>query len=443
MPAIERSITQEGVQLAVLPEDSGRSSTQNGPPRAGRRILFVEQFYFPDGWGGAELPLDLTVYLARCGFDVEVICGSDQYAQVEGDPPPDPRSDGVRIRRIPALLRGNIHRAKLLRQLWFYLALGPLLLLRRPPDVFMTQTNPPLAMILVAAAAQLWRRPMIVIAMDIYPEVLIAHGALSPGTLLGKLLQHAFRWAYRRAQRIVALGPVMRERLEAKGVSRARLVEIPNWATGMPGLVSGAANRLRAEWGLEDKFVLLYSGNLGLAHEFDTFLRGVQEAVRSVPSLRVVFIGRGRRLEDVRRRVGELGLDGVVRFSDLLPARRLPESFGIAHLAVVTLQPGFAGLVVPSKLQGYMARGVPVLYVGPDSDVERFVMRSMGGLCFRCNDVEGVATSLIELAGNRERLALLALKARQFFDGEFAAPHGLARYAGLIRAVLNESSSVP
>jgi glycosyltransferase involved in cell wall biosynthesis len=404
-----------------------------------RRVLFVEQFYFPDGWGGAELPLHLTLHLARSGFDVEVICGTDQYAPVEGEPPIDPRSQGIRIRRIPSLLRGDIHRAKLARQIWFYMALGPLLLLRRPPDVFVAQTNPPLAVICVAAVASIWRRPLVIIAMDIYPEVLIAHGALNRGSMLGKLLEGAFKWAYRRAQCVVALGPVMSERLKTKGVSKERIVEIPNWATGAAGVVSGSNNRLRAEWDLEDKFVLLYSGNLGLAHEFNTFLQGVEQAMWAVPSLRVIFIGRGSRLAEVRSRVRELGMDPIVRFSDLLPSQRLPESFGIAHLAIVTLQPDFAGLVVPSKLQGYMARGVPILYIGPDSDIDRFVTRSMGGICHRCGDVQGVAASLIELAATRGRLLALGVKARQFYDDEFAEVHGLARYEAVIRSVINES----
>jgi glycosyltransferase involved in cell wall biosynthesis len=408
-----------------------------------RRILFVEQFYFPDGWGGAELPLHLTLHLARAGFDVEVICGTDQYAPVDGEPPIDPRSQGIRIRRIPSLLRGDIHRAKLARQIWFYMALGPLMLLRRPPDVFVAQTNPPLAVIFVAAVASIWRRPLVIIAMDIYPEVLIAHGGLSRRSMLGKLLEGAFKWAYRRAQRVVSLGPVMSVRLRAKGVNKERIVEIPNWATGAAGVMSGSNNRLRAEWDLEDKFVLLYSGNLGLAHEFNTFLQAVEQATRAVPSLRVIFVGGGSRLAEVRLRVRELGIDPIVRFSDLLPSQRLPESFGIAHLAIVTLQPGFAGLVVPSKLQGYMARGVPILYIGPDSDIERFVARSMGGVCHRCGDIRGVAASLIELAANPDRLVTLGAKARQFYDEEFSEARGLARYEAAIRSVLKESCAAP
>jgi colanic acid biosynthesis glycosyl transferase WcaI len=405
-----------------------------------RRIVFVEQFYYPDGWGGAELPLDLTVHLARAGFAVEVLCGSDQYAPVEGEPPPDPRAQGVRIRRIPALFGGDIHRAKLLRQLWFYIALVPLLLLRRAPDLFVAQTNPPLGVVLIAVAARLWRRPLIVIAMDIYPEVLFAHGATTSATVLGRLLARVFSWAYRSARFIVALGPVMRERLLGKGVAPERIVEIPNWATGAPGVVTGADNPLRAEWGLRDQFVLLYSGNLGFAHEFETLLAGLREAAAVVPSLRLVFIGRGSRLAEVRRCVSELGLEAVVRFNDLLPAGRLPESFGLAQLAVVTLQPDFAGLVVPSKVQGYMARGVPVLYIGPDSDIERFLSQSGGGVCVRGGDTGGVREALIQLATDPVRLATLGGNARAFYESHFDRRHGLASYKSIVDSVIGHAS---
>ena len=124
-----------------------------------------------------------------------------------------------------------------------------------------------------------------------------------------------------------------------------------------------------------------------------------------------------------------------------MPAERLPESFGIAHLAVVTLRPEFSGLVVPSKLQGYMARAVPVLYIGPDSDVSRFLVRSGGGVCCTCDDAQGVATSLIDLAGDRARLAMLAANARQWYQVEFAAHLGVSRYEAVVRSVLGETGS--
>jgi len=201
-------------------------------------------------------------------------------------------------------------------------------------------------------------------------------------------------------------------------------------------VVPAAENPLRREWALGDKFVLLYSGNLGLVHEFDTLLRGVRQALNSLPSLRLVFIGRGGRLEEVRRLVDELGLADITRFSELLPAHRLPESFGLADLAVVTLRPEFAGLVVPSKLHGYMARGIPVLYIGPESDAAQFIADAAAGVCLRVGDVDGVAAALVALAANRERLSQLGANAQHYYAREFARERGLARYEGVIRSIV-------
>jgi colanic acid biosynthesis glycosyl transferase WcaI len=400
------------------------------------RILFAERFYYPDGHGAAELPVDVTTHLAEAGYAVEVICGSEPYAPLEGETPLDPRSRGVRMRRVPALLPGSVHRARLLRELWFCLALAPLLFLRPPPDIFITQTAPPIIIIIVAAAARLWRRPHVIISMDVYPDVLFAHGGSGGAVTLGRLLKPAFAWAYRRARRVIALGPVMRARLQEKGVSAEHIVEIPTWATGALGVIPAAENPLRRGWQLTDKFVVLYSGNLGLVHEFETLLRGVRQALASVPALRIVFVGRGGRLGEVRRLVDELGLQEVARFSELLPAHRLPESFGLADLAVVTLRPEFAGLVVPSKLQGYMARGIPVLYIGPNSDVEQFIAAAAGGVCLRVNDVQGVADMLVALAADRRRLRQLGDNARNYYARQFAREHGLALYESVIRSIV-------
>ena len=56
----------------------------------------------------------------------------------------------------------------------------------------MSQTNPPMAVSLVAIAARLWRRPYLIIAMDVYPEVLVAHGSLQPKSLSARLLDVVF-----------------------------------------------------------------------------------------------------------------------------------------------------------------------------------------------------------------------------------------------------------
>ena len=392
------------------------------------RIVFIEQFYYPEGWGGAQLPRDVTVDLARHRMDVEVICGSDQYAAVEGDSAEDPTVSGVRIRRIPRLLGGDIHRHKLLRQLWFYACALPLLLLRRRPDLIVAQTNPPLVVPLAMLAARVHRRPGMIVAQDIYPEVMLAHGMLREDALATRVLRRVFGWAYRRARTVVSLGPVMTDRLLAKGVARGRIVEVCNWATGEETVVRGAANRLRSAWGLDGCLVLLYSGNLGIAHDVETPIRAMQQLRERLPNLRLVFVGKGSRLEQARALATELGLDDVVQFRGFVPLELLPHSLGLADAALVTLLPGFEGLVVPSKLLGYMARGVPTLYVGPDSDVARLVAQSGGGACVAAGDVAAFVRSVTNWASQPEALRAAGEAAAAYYEARLSRTRGLAAY---------------
>jgi len=404
-----------------------------------KSLVFTEQFYYPEGWGGAQLPRDVTSHLAQRGARVEVICGSDQYAPAEESQDDDPRRSGVIIRRIPRLLAGSIHHRKLLRQLWFYVGCLPLLCLRRSPDLFVTQTNPPLVVPLVAFAALLHRRPFLIIAQDIYPEVMFAHGMSTPRGLPGRVLTLMFCWAYRRATRVVALGQVMAQRLVKKGVPQGRVDVISNWATGDESIDRDDRNGLREEWGLTGHFVILYSGNIGVAHDVETPIAALKILLERSPEARLLFIGKGSRLADAQRAATDAGVSHAVQFRPPVPAARLPQTLGLAHVALATLRVGFEGLVVPSKVLGYMARGLPTLYVGPHSDIEQFLLASQGGMCFRNDAAEELAAGLQALMDAPGRLRLMGERAASYYQNHLSRATGLRMYADLVDSTLGGS----
>ena len=405
-------------------------------------VVFSEQFFFPEGWGGAELPRDVTIHLAKAGFDVEVICGSDQYAPVEGEPGPNPSLFGVSIRRVPRLLRGDIHRLKFIRQLWFYVLAFPYLLIRRCPTAFVTQTNPPLLVPAVALVALLRRSPFVIVAQDLYPEVMIAHGMLDPKAITGQILGRIFRWAYRRARCVVALGPTMRVRLLEKGVAPDRIAVISNWSTGDRSVVRGPENNLRKDWGLDGKFVVLYSGNIGIAHDIETPILAMKLALARAPDVRLVFVGKGSRLTEARNLAEAEGVLDQVLFKSLVPRELLPQSMGLADLALVTLGEGFAGLVVPSKLFGYMARGIPTAYVGPPGDIKHFIDASGGGECVRNGAVEVLSEMFVRLSSDAGALRAQGRAAEEYYRAYLDQSVALEHYLGLMRLVCGESGVV-
>jgi colanic acid biosynthesis glycosyl transferase WcaI len=398
-------------------------------------IVFVEQYYYPEGWGGAQIPLDITTALAQTGRSVTVYCGKDPYVAVQKDGYEDPRDAGVKIRYVPRYRLGRRNKKGLIVQLWFSTATAVMLLTRRRPTMLMVQTNPPLIVIAMSIVAIIFRRPLVIIAQDLYPEVMIAHGMIGTRGLWGRILAVVFGFAYSHAARVVSLGPRMTGRLLDKGVATERIIEISNWATGDLRVVRGPENDLIAVWNLSGKFVLLYSGNLGVAHDVDTAIQAIAASRAALPDLRLVILGQGSRLSQAKSLVKRLRIDDVVTFKDLVPAGLLPQSLGIADLALVTLLPGFEGLVVPSKLLGHMARGIPTLYVGPDdSDVAQLILNSGGGLVVRNGEVEQLASSLVLLSKDPAALHRMGRSAAAYYSEHLSRESGLSRYRALVDA---------
>jgi colanic acid biosynthesis glycosyl transferase WcaI len=412
-----------------------RKSMISRPP-----IIFMEQYYFPEEWGGAQIPRDITIDLANSGYRVYVICGRDRYVPLDptcsvssGD---DPRQRGIRIRYVPKL-PAFVRRPKgLLSQSWFCAVALTFVLLHGRRSILMVQTNPPLNVLVAGVLAFLFRSRVVFIAQDIYPEVMIAHGMIKYESRMARFLTAVYRWAYRRATYVVSLGPTMTARLHDKGVAADRVREISNWATGDLRVVRGSSNRFKTEWGLSDKFVLVYSGNLGVAHDAETMLRAIAVARTSLSALRMVIIGAGSRISEARDLARSLAIEDLVLFKPWVPDHLLPLSLGVADLGVVSLLPGFDGLVVPSKLLGQMARGIPTVYVGPkNSDVDWLISRSGGGICLENGNFVDLAGRLVEFARNPAALDQMGKSAMSYYARHLSKEIGLGNYRSLVASV--------
>ncbi|HWS68369.1 MAG TPA: glycosyltransferase family 4 protein [Steroidobacteraceae bacterium] len=405
-----------------------------------RPIIFIEQYYFPEGWSGAQIPRDITMGLANAGYQVSVVCGRDQYVAVDSpggaSSSEDPGKSGVKISYVPKL-PPFLHRPKgLLSQFWFSVVAFAFVLFHARRTILMVQTNPPLNVVAAGAMALFLRRRVILIAQDLYPEVMIAHGMIRKGSRAAGVLTAMYRWAYRRAACVVSLGPTMSARLRDKGVAAGRLREISNWATGDLQLVRGPFNRLRTEWDLSDKFVVLYSGNLGRAHDAETMLRAIAVARTSLSGLRMVIIGTGSRIAEAQELVRSLAIEDLVLFKPWMPDHLVPLSLGVADMGIVSLLPGFDGLVVPSKLLGQMARGIPTVYVGPkNSDVDRLISKSGGGISIDNGEHLELAARLVEFASEPAALKQMGESAMSYYRQHLCREIGLEGYRSIVASV--------
>ena len=298
------------------------------------------------------------------------------------------------------------------------------------PDVIVGMSTPPILGALAVAVARLRGCRSAYWAMDVYPDLAFELGAMGRGSLAGRSFGAVSRWTLRRADLVVALGETMAARLTALGARNA--VAVHNWADGEAIRPAAPASR--------DRLVVLYSGNLGLAHEFGTLLSAAEKLRKDAVTF--VFQGGGPRLAEVKEEAARCGLLNV-EFRPAAPRERLGESLAEGDVHVVTLRPGMPGLLVPSKIYGILAAGRPVLYVGPfEGEVFDIISRAECGDCVAPGDVAGAVAALRRWVDDAPARREAGMAGRVLFERSFTRAGQCGRLAALLEAVARRGTEV-
>lgn len=368
------------------------------------RYVFTNRVYPPVPGATGEFLRELCEGLASQGADVTVVTSRGAASLGLA---PEETVRGVRLIRVgSAPFTRSSHARRALSYLGLYPQFAARVSALARPDAVVSMTDPPLQVAAVARGRVPGRR-RIHWAQDLYPELAEQLGVLRRGGVAAALLRRVSTSALRRQDTVVAVGRCMRERLVRRGIDPARIRVIPNWSSvSAPSGEAVVAARQRLGWG--DDFVVLYSGNIGLAHDFDT----VKAAIGQLRGkrMRFVFAGEGPRGEQLRR---ALSGETAVQFIGSQPREALPGFLGAADVHLVTVREDLGGLVVPSKYYGILGAGRPVLYVGPaGSEIALSLAETGAGVAIQNRDAVGLGEILRALAADPARVEAMAACAR-------------------------------
>ena len=316
-----------------------------------KRIVCLNRYFFPDHSATSQMLGDLAFHLARSGYGVHVFASRQRYDDPQAKLPEIETVRGVSICRLSSTQFG---RSALLGRgfdyLTFYRSVWRAVLAKtQPGDILVAKTDPPLLCIPAMQAAKRRGLRLVNWLQDLYPEVAARLDVpLIKGPLAGGLLR--LRDAALRAAEVnIVVGERMAEIVRARGIAPERVQVIPNWCDNEEiRSVLPLDNPLRRSWGLDDRFVVGYSGNLGRGHEFATIL-GAAERLRNEPRIVFLFIGGGNQLDELARRVHERKLDQQFRFLPYQDRAALSYSLSVPDVHWLSLKPELEGLIVPSK----------------------------------------------------------------------------------------------
>ncbi|MEX2650483.1 MAG: glycosyltransferase family 4 protein [Alphaproteobacteria bacterium] len=400
------------------------------------RVVFVNRYFHPDHSATSQLLGDLAFDLAARGRDVAVVSGRQLYDEPHATLAARETVMGVAVRRVRGTRFGRARLVgRALDAVSFYpgAALALCSLVRRG-DIVVAKTDPPLVSVLAAVVAGVRGARLVNWLQDLYPEVPEALGVpLVRGPVAWVL--RAMRDASLRAGAVnVVLGEAMAERVRSRGVSAQRIRTIPNWADGRAiAPIPLAGHPLRAAWGLNDRFVVGYAGNLGRAHDADTVL-GAARLLCQDPSIAFLFIGGGKGRGALEKTVAGEGLANFV-FRPYQARAELGLALTVADVHLVTLRPALEGLIVPSKLYGAMAAGRAVVFVGdPNGEVARLVRTHECGVVARAGDAEALATAIRGLRDDPALGQRLGANARRTFERLFDREHALASWRAVLES---------
>jgi glycosyltransferase involved in cell wall biosynthesis len=416
----------------------------------GKRILFINQYYWPDHASTAQHLTDLAESLAARGFECHVLSSQSRYQPGGPRPAAQEEREGVHVHRVPATSRGR--RAtwtRLADYLSFYSLASLSALLLPRCDVVVTLTTPPIIGLLGTALKRLRGTRHVYWSMDLHPDASLALGRMSANNPFSRLMNWLSRFVYLQADKVVVLGPYMADRIAQKGVVPDRIVTIPVWSRRDEVYpIPRAANSLRKALGLGDAFVAMYSGNMGLAHSFDEFLEAARR-LRHDPGIVFVFVGSGPRRREVTDAVERAGLTNI-RLLDYVPRSQLHASLSLADVHLISMRPEMTGIVVPGKLYGAMAAGRPAVFVGPEHCEPADAIRNSGcGMTVAPGDVDALTGALELLAGDSSLRRRMGERARSAFLAHYEQRLCCRRWCELITALAApparkpQSSSLP
>jgi glycosyltransferase involved in cell wall biosynthesis len=422
--------------LCRLARAAREAATDAAAIRKGDRlkVVFVNRFFWPDISATSQLLTELAEFIATHGHEVHVIASRSRY---DGGAPLAARDSfhGVQIHRVRTSRFGRRSIGRVFDYLSFYAAatVAAFCIVRRG-DVLVAKTDPPMLSVPLAMVCGARRAHLVNWLQDVFPEIAERLETRLPASTLLRAVRN---WSLRRASINVCISDGMKQLIVAAAGPRTRTAVIHNWSDGKAiRPLPPRDNSLRAAWGLEERVVFGYSGNMGRAHELGTILE-VATHLSAREDIAFLFIGDGKQREWLEREARDRGLDNVL-FQPYQPYERLPLSLTVPDVHFVSLKPQLEGLIFPSKLYGALSAGRPIIFLGdPDGEVARLIERPPArGLAVSNSDVAGLERCVVLLADDAHTRAVMGRSGRELFEARFERQLALEAWRSVIESSL-------
>ncbi|MEB3212621.1 MAG: glycosyltransferase family 4 protein [Leptolyngbyaceae bacterium] len=415
------------------------------------RILIYSYNYHPEPIGIAPLMTQLAEGLVQRGHEVRVVTGMPNYPErkiykeYRGKFYQTEKVNGVTVQRSYVWVRpkpGLVARALLDGS---FVCTSFIQALRGwRPDVIVL-TVPPLPVSIPATLLGiLYRCPVVLNLQDILPEAAVQVGLLK-NKLAIRVFEALERFAYQHATHISVIADGFTTNLRHKGVPQTKLTCIPNWVDVNEIYPTPfETNPFRIEHQLQDKFVVMYSGNIALTQGMETVIRAAA-IVKNVKDIVFVIVGENRAIANLQKVCDEHRATNV-KLLTFQPREKLPEMLSAANVGLIIQKANVVSFNMPSKTQCLLSSGRPIVVSAPLSGTAAdAVWKSEGGVIVPPEDPTELATAILGLYHDPAKAEILGKKGRSHALKQYSLNSALDRYEALFKEITHteEETTAP
>ncbi len=403
-----------------------------------KHIWVLSELYYPEDSATGHNITKVAEGLAA-SYNVSVLCSQPTYQARGTKAPSDEVRNNVRVHRCRATtLNKDVLAFRLVNLLTISVSIffNALMKIQRG-DLVLVVTNPPTLPFVVVIACRIRGAKIVLRVEDVYPDALVATGMAKANSLLVRAFSVLQRRLYSRVDQIVVLGRDMMRLVESKMIDNdTPVILITNFAdSDQIAPMPRESNSLLQKLGIIDKFVIQYSGNMGRTHGIESLVQCAR-LLHLQEHIHFLFIGFGAKESWLKKTVRDLAL-GNVTVLPLQPRSDLILSLNACDLAVISFINGMSGVSVPCRMYNIMSAGKPILAVSDrESELSQVVAEENIGWVVKPEVPDLIAQAIVEASSNRERLLLMADRARTLAVKKYSLTAIQSKYKSLVESVV-------
>ncbi|WP_144505661.1 glycosyltransferase family 4 protein [Bacillus mycoides] len=409
-----------------------------------KKIAFVINYFYPDFASTGQLMTELCLDLQN-DFDITVIAAQPNYAGEKVSTKKlfeEDRLENMKIIRIRLPEVDKASKLSRMKYIFSYFILANIALLKeKGVDLIYTISQPPVLGGLIGTIGKFLKKTKHVYnVQDFNPEQADAVSYTNKQSVF-RIAKKIDMLNCKYSDCVIVVGNDMSETLKQRFIGKKvpNHAVINNWTNEQEVVPLDKSNehieRFLKDNKLKDKFIIMYSGNVGLYYDLENIIK-VTEHFREKKDLAFVFIGEGAVKKDMQEFVCNNKISNVY-FLPYQPKEFIKYSLNAADVHLVVNQKGIKGVSVPSKIYGVMAAGKPILGVlEQGSEAQMLIEKSNSGIVVEPQDYDGIIQTINQFYQmEKDKVKELGHNGRKYLDENLKREISINKYRNLLKEI--------